>query len=322
MRIVPVLFPCDLGRSVAGQYEVGGEHGAPDLVLDMLEGEGIRLARPITVPVEAPAEPDPADAPLKFDAQVTKAVLSLAEVVENVNADANFPLILGADQTALLGHVLGQSRRHREGIGLAVLADAYTDLATPAPPVGPEIGPDERKRLRTDPEVTKSGNVHRMVMSACLKMLPTDTQLGAAMQDSAVTKTQTSTVGVRAPEWAQIRANEKKAGIEVWRMERLEFDGESAYRSMLTRHLSAGPIVLSLDATGLDPHMMTAVRRPIPDGLDWSFLKRTFEQCLPHVDRILGLDISELDPTQDDAHQGGLTRFAETVAPFLKRLGR
>ena len=318
MRIVPVLFPCDLGRSTDGQYEVGGEHGAPDLVLDMLEGEGVRLARPMTISVEAPTDPDAPDAPLKFDEAVTRAILGLAEVVEKVNADANFPLILGGDHTALLGHVLGQSRRHAEGIGLAVLADAYTDLATPAEVIGTE----DKKRLRTDPDVTKSGNVHRMVMAACLKMLPADTALGTAMKHSAVTASQTSIVGVRASEWAQIKKNEKAAKIEVWRMERLEFDGESAYRSMLTRHLSQGPIVLSLDAGGLDPHMMTAVRRPIPDGLDWSFLKRTFEQCLPHVDRILGLDISELDPTQDDAHQGGLTRFAETVAPFLKRLGR
>jgi arginase family enzyme len=105
-------------------------------------------------------------------------------------------------------------------------------------------------------------------------------------------------------------------------MERIEFDGESAYRSVLTQHLSRGPIVLSVDVTGLDPDLMTAVREPVPDGLDWSFLKRTLEQCLPHVDRILGLDICELDPTRDDAHQGALIRFAETVGPFLRKLGR
>lgn len=318
MRIVPVLFPCDLGRSVEGRYETGGERGAPDVILDMLEGEGVRMARPITISVEFPEDPDPADAPLKFDRYVAKAVMALAEAVERVNADANFPLVLGGDHTALLGHVMGHSGRHKEGVGLAVLADAYTDLATPATPIGTE----DKKRLRTDPEVTKSGNAHRMVMAGCLRMLSEDTELGKVMKDSAVSADQTSIVGVRAPEWAQIKANEKKAKIEVWRMERLEFDGESAYRSMLTRHLSRGPIVLSIDAGGLDPHMMTAVRGPIPDGLDWSFLKRTLEQCLPHVDRILGLDISELDPTQDDAHQGGLTRFAETVGPFLKRLGR
>jgi arginase family enzyme len=105
-------------------------------------------------------------------------------------------------------------------------------------------------------------------------------------------------------------------------MERIEFDGESAYRSVLTQHLSKGPIVLSVDVSGLDPDLMTAVRSPVPDGLDWTFLKRTLEQCLPHVDRILGLDICELDPTRDDAHQGALIRFAETVAPFLRKLGR
>jgi arginase family enzyme len=133
---------------------------------------------------------------------------------------------------------------------------------------------------------------------------------------------QTSIVGVRAPAWAQIKANEKTAKIEVWRMERVELDGEAAYRSILQRHLSAGPIALSIDVTGLDPHLMTAVRRPNSDGLDWSFLKRTLDQCVPHIDRILGLDIAELDPTRDDAHHGAMSRFAETLAPFLRRIAR
>ena len=316
MRIVPVLFPSDAGRSDRGRYVEGGERGAPDLILDLLEGEGVRLARPVTVPFEPP-EDDAEDAPLKFDQAIARSAVALAEAVEQVNANANFPLVLGADHTALLGHVLGHSRRHAEGIGLAVLADAYTDLATPAAPAW-----DDHRRLRKDVEVTKSGSAHRMVMAACLRMLPESTELGRLMAASTVAPGQTSVVGVRAPVWAQIRANEKVAKIEVWRMERLELDGESAYRSMLTRHLSQGPIVLSIDAGGLDPHLMMAVRNPQPDGLDWSFLKRTLEQCLPHVDRILGLDISELDPTRDLAHQGSLIRFAETVAPFLKRLGR
>lgn len=317
MKLVPILFPSDLGRSERGRYVEGGERGAPDRLLDALEGEGVRLARPITVPVEYPPEADPEDAPLKFDAWVARSVVALAEVVESVNADADFPLILGGDHTTLLGHVLGHSRRHGPGIGLAVLADAYTDLATPGAPVW-----DDKARLNKEPEVTKSGNAHRMVLAGALRLIPASHELGKVMAASTVLAAQTSIVGVRAPGWAQIRANERKAGVEVWRMERLELDGESAYRSMLTRHLSKGPIALSIDVGGLDPDMMTAVRNPRPDGLDWSFLKRTLEQCLPHVDRLLGLDIAELDPTRDHAHQGGLSRFAETLAPFLKRISR
>lgn len=317
MRLVPILFPCDLGRSEKGSYAVGGARGAPDVVLDALEAEGVRLARPMTVPVESPKAADPEDAPLKFDGPLSRAVLALADAVEKVNADANFPLVLGGDHTGLMGHVLGHSRRHPAGIGLAVLADAFLDLERPAPPVF-----DDLKRLRTDPEVTATGDAQRMVLGAALKMLPTDTALGAAMSDSAVAKNQTSVVGVRAPRSAQVKAADKRAQIEVWDMERLEFDGESAYRSTLNRHLSMGPIVLSVDVTGLDPDMMTASRDAPPDGLDWTFFKRTLEQCVPHVDRVLGLDICALDHTADDAHQGGLTRFAETVAPFLKKLTR
>ncbi len=317
MRVVPVLFPCDLGHHHRGEYRTGGERGAPDVLLDLLEGEGVRMARPMAVPVEEPPEPDDPDAILKFDAALTRALNGLAEVVATVNSNADFPLVLGGDHTTMCGHVLGHSERHGAGIGLAILADARVDLAFPAPPVY-----DDKARLRKDPEVTRDGGASRMALAGALRLTGDDTAFGRAMKASAVQAKFTSVVGVRAPPWAQMTKLERKAGIEVWTMERLELDGESAYRSMLTRHLSAGPIVLSVDVGGLDPDLMHAVREPVLDGLDWSFLKRTLEQCVPHVDRILGIDICEVDPYADGGHRNSLGRFAETVAPFLKRLTR
>ncbi|MEL7368333.1 MAG: arginase family protein [Myxococcota bacterium] len=317
MRVVPVLFPCDLGHHNRGEYKTGGERGAPDVLLDLLEGEGVRLARPRAVPVEVPPEPDDPDAILKFDALLTKALHALAEVVASVNSDADFPLVLGGDHTTMCGHVLGHSERHEAGIGLAVLADARADLASPAPPVY-----DDAVRLRKDAEVTRDGGASRMALSGALRLLDDQTAFGRAMKASAVQSQYTSVVGVRARPWAQMKPQEKRAKIDIWTMERLEFDGESTYRSMLTRHLSAGPIVLSIDVGGLDPDLMHAIREPVIDGLDWSFLKRTLEQCVPHVDRILGLDICEVDPSREAGHRQSLTRFAETIAPFLKRLTR
>lgn len=316
MRLVPVLFPSDLGHNHRGEYAPGGERGAPDVLLDLLEDEGLRFSRPVSVPVPA-AEAAPEDAALKFDAPLAEATQRLAEVVAEINAAADFPLVLGGDHSALCGHALGHSARHRQGIGVAVLADAFSDLARPAPPVF-----EDKKRLRTDPAVTRDGGLSRMALAATLGELPADTALGALMQGSAAQAKQTSVVGVRAPTWAQVKEAEARLGVDVWRMERLELDGESTYRSALTRHLSYGPILLSIDVGGLDPDLMPAVREPVSDGLDWSFLKRSLEQCVPHKDRILGLDICELDPGREDAHQRGLVRFAETLAPFLRRLAR
>jgi arginase family enzyme len=317
MRIVPVLFPSDLGYSDRGRWVEGGERGAPDLLLDVLEGEGVRFAPPIAVPVPEPDDEAPEDAPLKFDAALADAATALADAVEGVNADANFPLVLGGDSLAMMGHVAGHSRRHSGGIGLAVLADAQLDLEVPAPPAW-----GDRAVLRKDPSRTRTGNAARMALAGALGAIPDDYALGRALAGTAVRADRTSVAGVRVAPTAQVRAMEKKHRIESWPMERIELDGEAGYRSVLTQHLSRGPIVLSIDVGGLDPALMTAVREPAPDGLDWSFLKRTLEQCLPHVDRILGLDICELDPTRDDAHQGALNRFAETLAPFLRRLGR
>ena len=166
MRVVPVLYPCDLGSTDRGEPKSWGERGAPDLMLDLLEGEGIRLTRPKHVPLEAPDDPDPEDAPLKLDAYVAKAIQSLAEVVAAVNADGHFPVILGGDHTALCGHALGHAAQHTQGIGVAILADAQLDLATPAPPVY-----DDKKRLRTERDVTCDGDADRMVLAATLRML-------------------------------------------------------------------------------------------------------------------------------------------------------
>jgi len=315
MRLVPVLFPCDLGHSSKGRYEEGGERGAPDMLLDVLEGEGVRFAPPVAVSVPTP-EDDAEDAPLKFDATVTQAVVNLADAVEQVNANGDFPIVLGGDHLGLVGQVLGHSRNHPEGIGLGVLCDGTLDMETPAPPA---YGDPKKKK---DPTYTSTGDAERMVLAAALGLLPEDTALGRTMKATAVQPELVTVAGVRAPMNARVKASAKASKADVWTMERIELDGESSYRAVLLQHLAMGPTVLSIDVGGLDPHLMTAVRAPVSDGLDWAFLRRTLEQCLPHVDRILGLDICQLDPTQDDAHKGALSRFAETIAPILRRLTR
>jgi arginase len=301
MQLVPILFPCDIGYSEAGQYVEGGERGAPDLLLDLLESEGLRTARPIAVPVPAPTEGDAHDARIKFDALVASSVRALADAVESVNAEGDFPLILGGDHVALMGHALGHSRRHPKGIGAAILTDAALDLDLPD---------------------GSPGNAGAMSLAGCLRLISPEFALGRTMASSVVEAAHVTVAGVRGPESAGVRRSENQLGVDVWRMERIELDGESAYRSTLERHLAMGPILLSIDLTGLDPDLMTAVRSPRQDGLDWRFLKRSLDQCLPHLDRLLGLDISGLDPTRDDANQRSLTRFAETLSPFLRRLTR
>ena len=315
MRIVPVLFPCDLANTNKGQYKGEGTRGAPDLMLDMLEGEGVRFASPQMVPVDVPSAAEAQEAPLKFDQAVAKAITAAAEVIANVNAEGNFPVILGGDQLAMCAQLLAAGDIDG-GVGLAVLADAHLDLATPGVPAY-----DDKEALK-DPERTWDGDVNRMVLSAALRMFPENTAIAQAMAGSSLRASQCSVIGVRGPENAQTKANEAKAQIEVWRMERLEFDGESAYRSMLSRHLEMGPIALSIDASGLDPHLMTAVQHSVPDGIDWSFLKRSLEQCVRHVDRLLGLDLCGMDPSLDNVNHSSMNRLIETIAPFLRRVTR
>lgn len=318
MRIVPVLFPSDLGRSDRGTPVKTGLRGAPDVLLDLLEEQGVRFGRPRTLSVPVPEEPDPEDAPLKFDRLHAAAARSLAEAVADINAEADFPLILGGDHTALFGHLLGHSQRHPQGIGLAVLADPTGDLSFPAPPVFDS----DVKRLRSDPEVTATGDANGMALAGVLRHFPDGTELAELLNQCALDPAHTTVAGMRGRDGAQCRSVERKLDLDLFRMERLELDGEQPYRSTLERHLARGPIALSIDVRGIDPGLLTAVNDPVPDGLDWSFVKRSLEQCLPHVDRILGLDICELDPSVDSVHSVGQVRLAETIAPFLRRITR
>lgn len=315
MRIVPVLFPCDLASTNRGEYKGEGTRGAPDLMLDMLESESVRFASPKMVSVNLPSAGESAESPLKFDEAIAKVISDGAEVIANVNAEGNFPVILGGDQLAMCAQILAAGDISG-GVGLAVLADAHLDLATPGVPAY-----DDKEALKDDTR-TWDGDASRMVLAAALRMFPANTAIARTMKNTALKASQCSVVGVRGPENAQTKANESAAGIDVWRMERLEFDGESAYRSMLSRHLEMGPLALSIDASGLDPHLMTAVQRSVPDGFDWSFLKRSLEQCVRHVDRLLGLDLCEMDPSLDNVNHSSMQRLIETIAPFLRRVTR
>ena len=299
MRVVPVLFPSDLGVTEDGKYRPSGDRSAPDILFDLLQGEGARLARPIPITVPLPEPETVAGGFLRFEAELEGAVRELAKVVESVNAEGDFPLVLGGDHSALYGHVLGHAKRHPEGIGLAVLADARFDFDT-------------------SPE--GSHDAAAVALSAALSLLPKQGPLATLMSESSVKAASTTVVGARAPLSASGRAYMRSSPLALWTMERLELDGESAYRPELNRHLSAGPIALSLHVRGLDPDLMTAVRDPVSDGLDWSFLKRSLEQCLPHRGRILGLDISHVDPTRDHAGQTSLSRLSEVIGPFLRQL--
>ena|GEM_PF-6927375 len=315
MRIVPVLFPCDFASTERGKYKGEGTRGAPDLMLDMLEGEGVRFARPEMVSIDIPSREEVAESPLKFDEEIAAAIRSGAEVIADVNAEGNFPVILGGDQVALCSQLVAAGPV-QGGVGLAVLADAHLDLASPGEPAF-----DDAEALKDDSK-TWDGDVDRMVLSAALRMFPETSAIASAMKNTGLNAKQCSVLGVRGPECAQVLANERAAQIEVWRMERLELDGESSYRSMLSRHLEMGPIALSIDASGLDPHLMTAVERSVPDGIDWSFLKRSLEQCVRHVDRLLGLDICGLNPALDNVNHSSMQRLIETIAPFLRRVTR
>lgn len=291
MRIVPLLFPTDLGHDP--DRGPTGLRGAPDTLLDYLEDHGVRFARPIALEV-----PKASDAPARLRATL-QAAQKLAEAVASTNDAGDFPLVLGGDHTALLGHALGHALRHPEGFGLAVLADAQVDL---------------------DPLDAEGAPVQTAVLGAILGRDPPGGALGAALSGVRVPSDWVTVAGVRRGSDAGVAP--RAAGLDVWTLERLELDGESAYRSTLERHLARGPIALSIDARGLDSHLLEAVNDPAGDGLDWPFLKRSLEQCLRHRDRLLGLDVCELDPGQGSPQSPGLDRFAETLASFLRKLAR
>jgi arginase len=246
----------------------------PELLLDA--GLAQRLGATV---VRIKAVPAMEDGPLEGDA-LEDAIMEHARRVSDAVVEAihggQFPIVIGGDHTSAIGFHTGLARVHGEtGI---IWADTHPDLNTP--------------------ESSPSGNIHGMMLAGLLgkgskKMIATT----AACQTR---KEHVAMVGIRSIDEGEQKlldeGNIHCMTMDVVRKEGLE---HCMHNAVSTANKAKSGFGLTIDIDVIDPSQAPFVATPVENGIDADELAEVLAH-LPHKDRLLGLEVVEFTPRNDD----------------------
>jgi len=204
------------------------------------------------------------------------------KVLETLSA-GHFPLIIGGDHSIGAGSATA-IQQHFGKIGI-IWVDAHGDYNTA--------------------ESSPSGNIHGMPLAAVTGHGPKEI-IPFKEEDSAFIDPQNAVlIGARALD-AEERANIKKAGLSVFTMADIDKGGMYDVISEAVRIASDGTegIFLSFDLDAIDPAAAPGVGTPVNGGLTYREAHLLCEY-LATTNKLLGVEIVELNPILDDRNQTG-----------------
>jgi arginase len=280
VRFVILEAPSILGLKPSGVEKL------PEALLAARLGEKLdaRLGGRIESRIPYNAERDPESLVLNVPALVEFSP-RLADGVEAILAQSEFPIVLGGDCSILLGTAL--ALRRRGGYGLLFI-DGHADFYQPeAEPNGEAASMDLALVTGRGPEVLANLEGRKPLISD---------------QDAVV-------LGYRDAE------EQATYGSQSLPPELLAFDfasvrrrGANAVAREATTHLtrSSGPPAgfwIHIDADVLDDDIMPAVDYRLPGGLSWEELSTVLRTAF-QTGRVVGLELTVYNPVLDPAGSG------------------
>ena len=246
----------------------------PELLLDA----GLAQRLEATV-VRIKAVPSMEDGPLVGDA-LEDAIMEHARRVSDAVVEAiqggQFPIVIGGDHTSAIGFHTGLARVHGEtGI---IWADTHPDLNTP--------------------ESSPSGNIHGMMLAGLLgkgskKMVATTAACQTRQEHVAM-------VGIRSVDEGEQKLLDEDnihcMTMDVVRKEGLE---HCMHNAVSTANKAKSGFGLTIDIDVIDPSQAPFVATPVENGIDADELAEVLAH-LPHKDRLLGLEVVEFTPRNND----------------------
>jgi arginase len=232
---------------------------------------------------EATAEGEPS---ARYLDAIIGVVRELAERVERVLEDGQFPLVLGGDHAQAIGTIGGLVRYYRRrGQSLGVLwVDAHTDMNTP--------------------ETSPSGNVHGMPLAALLGFGPAEL-VEVAGAPPALDAAHVAVFGARSVDRTE-GSSVTRSGLRVMTMSEIDGRGASACLAEVFARVGAASagFHLSFDLDSIDPEAAPGVGTPVPGGLS---LRESHLLCelAEATGRLRGAELVELNPTLDVANKTG-----------------
>jgi len=247
---------------------------------------GHEVIETFEVHVPSPEAVEVGNASARFLPTIVAACSQLADKVEDALERGRFPVILGGDHSVAIGTVSGIARHLRKrGQSLGVIwVDAHTDMNTP--------------------DTSPSGNIHGMPLAVLLGHGHPDL-VAIAGERPALDPELVAVIGARDIDRRE-REVIKRTGVRVYTMSELDDRGTAVcVREAIERVSRAtGGLHLSFDLDGVDPSHAPGVGTPVPGGLD---IRESHLICekLAQTQRLLGVEIVELNPILDDKNRTG-----------------
>lgn len=220
----------------------------------------------------------------KYLEPISRACVKLAQNVEKICSDGDFPLILGGDHSIALGSIAGAAafaKKQNKKIGV-LYVDAHGDFNTP--------------------ETSPSGNIHGECLAACagygLKELTNLYYDGQKVDPKDI-----CFVGVRDLDPGEKKLM-KESGTTVFTMSDIERQGFPAIVKQITVFFKthADFIHVSFDMDVLDPMFAPGTGIPLPGGLTNREALLLMEE-MAATNKVISAEIVEVNPILDVRNQ-------------------
>ncbi len=286
MNIHLLEMPLDFGASRHGS-DMGPSAIRLAGIKERLEGLGHTISSHSDIfSVSAQEYEQQGNPKAKYLVPIKKACEQLAERVETICTDGDFPLILGGDHSIALGSIAGVSAfAKKNGKKLGVLyIDAHGDFNTT--------------------ETSPTGNIHGECLAASTGLgIPELTNL--YFEGQKVDPANICFVGVRDLDPGEKQLM-KQAGVTVYTMSDIERQGFPAIVKQITLFFKthADLVHVSFDMDVLDPMFAPGTGIPLPGGLTNREALLLMEE-MGASGKVRSAEIVEVNPILDVRNQTG-----------------
>ena len=299
-RIQIVGVPMDLG---AGRRGVGMGPSAIRIanVSQHLRALGYEVVDDGDVAVPSPESRSHGHENCRYLPEIYHVCNRLRMRVARIVAAGATPVVLGGDHSIAIGTVAGIAEHYRaagQSIGL-IWVDAHADMNTP--------------------ETSPSGNVHGMPLAVLLGMGNERlVQMGGFWPK--VPRENTCLIGIRNLDEHE-KGLVRSSGVHAYTMRQIDERGMKAVMSEAIEFACRGTagFHLSFDLDGMDPSDTPGVGTPVKGGIDWREANLLAELAADSQ-RLLGVEITELNPVLDVRNQSGEVAVDIIVSAFGKSI--
>ena len=253
------------------------------------------------VGVPAPESRDPGEPTAKYLDPIYHVCNRLRIRVARALAAGDIPLVLGGDHSVAIGTVSGISEHYRgrgQKIGL-IWVDAHADMNTP--------------------QSSPSGNIHGMPLATLLGIGAEPlVQLGGFAPK--VDREHVCLIGIRNLDDSE-KEIVRRSGIHAYTMRDIDERGMSAVIDEAIRLASEGTagFHVSFDLDGMDPKDVPGVGTAVKGGISWREANLLMEK-VADSGRLIGLEITELNPVLDHGNQSGQVAVDVISSAFGKAI--